>query len=1046
MLFIVLVGLGIFGLGDIPVDFFPEFELPIIVVNTRYDGAGPQEVETNVTRVLEGSLSSVSGIQEMSSSSSEGLSSVVLEFVFGSDLTEATNEIRDQLELVRSQLPSEAEDPQILKFDPSSQPIMDIALRGNLSAAEMREVAEDIVQPRFERVEGVGEANIQGGREREVRVEVIQNRLQALNITITQIAAALRTQNQQVGGGEIAEGERNLLLRTSGEFGSLDEIRNTVIATGSPADSRGRTSRLGRPIRLRDVAEVELGLSDVDQLAYINGEPGVYLSIRKESGTNSVEVADGVRSEIELIAPTLPSGVSLEVVDDSTTIVRSALNEVASSLVIGLAFATLVLFVFLRNLRTTLIIALSIPISMAITLGAMYFAGVSLNVVSLSGLIMGLGMIVDSSIVILENIYNKRAGGLDAHQAATVGTQEMVGAITASAMTTISVFLPIVLMRGELDVIGVMFGEIAFTIIFAILASLLVAVLLVPVLSSTYLPLRSPEEREKKLGALRGADRKMEQFFQWLDRVYASAVRGVLSARAATLVVAFAVLVVSLLLVTRLDIIFAPPTEEDSMTVEFELPVGTRIEVTEASLRRLETMIVGEFDEIQNILVTAGSSGGGFFGGASSEHLGEVTVNLPTVGERTTSVGDIEEFVRDNASLFPGVQLNFSQSQGAALSGSDPIDVAVIADDLDAATDTAYAIQRLMLDSFPEITEPALSVSDALPELEVVIDRSRAYAFGLSVADIAEEIRANVQGTVATQYRSGGEEIDLFVTLRQDDRSDIPDLERIFLRSSAGEVVPLSNFATLQRRGGPVSIERENEQRIVNVTGGLLPGNTPADVQARLQAAIESTITLDEGVRLDFSGEQAVIAETASAFLVVLAMAILLVFAVMASQFESFRSPFIIVFTIPLMLIGAIGIYFLMGQPFSMFSFMGLIMLAGLVVNNGIVLVDYTNLLRVRGLSIIEACVEAGRSRLRPVLMTTFTTILGMVPLAFFPGDAAVATQPVALTIVGGLVSSTFMTLFVVPVLYSLIASKTTVRKVDPSAQAAQAALAQQPH
>lgn len=1036
MIFVVLTGLGVVGLLDIAVDFFPEIEFPTIVVTTRYDGAGPEEVETNVTRVLEGSLSNVGGIDEVSSSSSEGNSTIVLEFVWGTDLTEATNDIRDQLELVAGLLPDDAEDPRILKFDPSSQPIMDVAIRGNLPLEELRDIAEDVVQPRFERIEGVGEASIQGGQERQVRVEVIQNRLQALGITITQIQNALRSQNQQIGGGEVAEGERNLLLRTTGEFDSLEEIRNTVVAFGAPASSQGRTSQLTRPILLRDVADVELGLADVEQTATVNGEPGVYLAIRKESGTNSVEVADSVRAAMEQIAPLLPAGIVLEVIDDSTSIVRSSLNEVAASMLIGLAFATLVLFVFLRNARTTLIIAISVPVSFAIALAAMYFGGRTLNVVSLSGLIMGLGMIVDASIVVLENIHNHRMAGMSAEQAATLGTQEMFASITASALTTISVFLPIVLLRTQLGVIGVLFGEIAFTIIFTISASLLVAVLLVPVLASTYVPLRSTEALARRPRVWRSFDAAMGRFFDRLDRVYARSLRAVMAARGTTLFVAFAVLVASLLLVPRLDIIFAPATPADSITIEMELPIGTRLEVTEAAVQQLGALIDAEFDQLQNILVASGSSGGGGFGiGSSSENIGEVTVNLPPLGERTIGVDQIEQFVRDNAYRFPGIEISYSDSQGAALSGSDPIDVSVISDDLDAAGETAYAIQRLMLDRFPQITEPTLSVSDALPELEVVIDRERAYAFGLSVSDIAGEIRANVQGATATQYRSGGDEIDVFVALREEDRSDIPDLERIFLRSSAGGLVPIANFASLRRRTGPVTIERENEQRIIHVTGGLSPGNVPAAVQAELEAAITDSLVIPDDVQLSFTGEQAEIAETASVFMIVLLIAVLLVFAVMASQFESFRSPFIIVFTIPLMLIGAIGIYFLMGQPFSMFSFMGMIMLAGLVVNNGIVLVDYTNLLRVRGMDVLEACIEAGRRRLRPVLMTTFTTILGMTPLAFFPGEAAVATQPVALTIVGGLFSSTLMTLFVVPVLYSLIAGKSRVRKVDPSAQ-----------
>ena len=1036
MVFLVLIGGGFIGLVDIPINYFPEADFPIIQVTTAYPGAGPREVETNVTRELEASLSSVSGIEQMTSTSSENFSSITLEFGWGSDLTEKTNEIRDELEVVSDNLPDDAEQPRILKFDPASQPIIDLAISGELASEELRRLAEDVVQPRIEQVTGVGQVELLGGRERQVRVDLLQNRLQAHGITANQVARSLEAQNQEIGAGEIDEGERNLLLRTSGEFQSLDEIRNTVVAYGPPARSRGRTSQLGRPILLRDLAEVSFGLSEAEEFTYFNGEPAVNLSVRKQSGTNTVEVADLVKEEMAQIRETLPTGATIHVAEDSSSVVRSALADVSSSLTVGLGFAILILFIFLRNLQTTFIIGLSIPISLVLTLGAMYFTGITLNVATLSGLILGLGMIVDSSIVILENVYTKRSTGMSVHAAAISGTKEMITPISAASLTTISVFLPIILLRGDLDVIGIIFGNIAITVVYTILAALVVAALLTPVLSSTYIPLSSPQQREKRSAFVKRLNRPFDRFFDWLDDVYARGVRGVLHHRGTTLTVAFTVLVSSLLLFGVLDVMFTPSISEDSTTVQVELPVGTRVEKTEEVMLQLEELVAAEFNDTENILVTAGG-GGGFFGGSSSEHYGELTVNLKPLGVRTESIDDVERFVRSQTHLFPGTEIGFSGGQQEQILGTDPIDVSVISNDLEAATATAYDIQRLMIERFPEITEPDLSVSEALPELEVVIDRQRAYSFGLNVATIGQEIRANVDGVTATEFRSAGEELDVFVSLQEADRSDVPDLEKIFLNVGTGESIPLSNFATLRRRTGPVSIEREDEQRIVHVTGGLREGYTPVDVESRLRASVEQELTIPDSVRLDFAGEQAQIEEIGSVFLLILAIAVALVFSVMASQFESFRSPFIIVFTIPLMLIGAITIYLIMGQPFSMFSFMGLIMLAGIVVNNGIVLVDYINLLRVRGYDVLEACVEAGRSRLRPILMTTFTTMFGMVPLAFFPGEAAVATQPVAITIVGGLVSSTPMTLFVVPVLYYLIAGKHPVRKEDPAAVAA---------
>ena len=464
------------------------------------------------------------------------------------------------------------------------------------------------------------------------------------------------------------------------------------------------------------------------------------------------------------------------------------------------------------------------------------------------------------------------------------------------------------------------------------------------------------------------------------------------------------------------------------------LPQGTRLETTEATMLEMEEIVRAEVPEIENLLLNVGS-GGRFSAGGSNR--GQITVTFPTVGERTSDPRDVETALRGAGDRFPGVEIRFSQNQGRGLSGGSPIDVVIESDDYDAAVEVAYEVQRLIAEEFPEITEPEVSADSALPELQLRIDRERAYDFGFTVSAIASEVRANIDGTTAGVFRSGGDELLIRAALRREDREDTPDLESIFLRTSSGELVPVSNFASFHRGAGPVSIERENEQRTVHVTAGLAPGTEAAEIQPRLEASLRDSIPVPRGTTVRFSGEVSAIEETGSQFLIVLAVAVALVFAVMASQFESFKAPFIIFFTIPMMLIGVLWLYFLLGEPLSMFSLVGLVMLAGIVVNNGIVLVDYTNLLRARGIEVRQACVDAGRSRLRPVLMTTFTTILGMVPLAFFPGEGAAITQPVGMTIVGGLVSSTAVTLFLIPVLYSLIEGRGKVRHIDPVGETA---------
>ncbi|MFP4431211.1 MAG: efflux RND transporter permease subunit [Spirochaetaceae bacterium] len=1031
VVFLVAAGVGIFTAGNIPIDLFPEVEFPVIAVVTTYDGAGPREIEENITRVVEGALANVSGIDTISSTSSEGNSAVILELYWDVDLPEATNEVRDQLELIRNALPEDADDPRILKFDPSALPILDVAVRGDRSPEELRALAEELVQSRLERLEGVGEAALRGGREEVVRVDLIQTRLAAFGITVREVARMIGAQSSDAGGGTIEEDSRLLYVRTTGQFRSVEDVADTVVAYTPRSTTLASGSRGSRPVVLSEIAEVYRGYEEPSRIVYVNGEPGVYLAIRKESGTNSVEVGDLVKAEIELINQTLPGDITLQVVSDDTTLVRSSLEQVTGSLLTGALFAVLVLLFFLRNIRTTFIITISIPLSLVITLLAMYFGGVTLNLLTMSGLILGLGMIVDSSIVILEHIYTNRLSGMSPREAAEVGTKEMITAITASALTTISVFLPILLFRRQLEFFGVFFGNIAFTVVVAILASLAVAILLVPVLASTYLPLRLPSQRFRRLRFLKPVDDGLGRFFSRLEDGYARALDVVLSYRGATIAAALALLIVSLSLFPRVGLIFSPPSAEDQIEVFLTLPPGTRLETTEQVMLEMETIIREEVEEIENLLLNVGS-GGQFSAGGTNQ--GQITVTFPTIGDRSSDPRDVETVLREQSDRFPGVEFRFSQNQGRGLSGGSPIDVVIESDDYDAAVDVAYSVQRLILEEFPEITEPEVSAEAALPELQLVIDRDRAYDLGLTVTEIAAEVRANVDGTTAGFFRSAGDELPIRAALRPEDREDTPDLESIFLKSTGGELVPASSFASYVRGTGPVSIERENEQRTVHVTAGLAPGSEAAVVEPALEAALQESIPVPEGTSVRFSGEVSAIQETGTQFLLVLAVAVGLVFAVMASQFESFKAPFIIFFTIPMMGIGVMWLYFLLGEPLSMFSLVGLVMLAGIVVNNGIVLVDYTNLLRARGVEVRRACIDAGRSRLRPVLMTTFTTILGMVPLAFFPGEGASITQPVGMTIVGGLISSTAVTLFLIPVLYSLIEGRTRIHHIDPVA------------
>jgi HAE1 family hydrophobic/amphiphilic exporter-1 len=1020
--FVILIGLGLYISPQIPLDLYPEINPPILVVFANYEGAGPEEVENTLTRPLEGQLTNVSNIKGMTSTSSEGSSMIMLEFGWGQDISESANEVRDKLEFIKDFLPEKAGSPQIFKFDPSMLPILDLVIRGDRSPEELLQIAEDTVQPLIEQVEGVSMTSVVGGRKPIVKVEISANRLDAYGLTLTQVAQALQTQNIQIGAGSIEEGSKKFLIRTSGEYDSIDDIRNTVVTYKGGVVMPGQPVNPSKVIKLDDIADVTMGFEDQSSAVYINGEPGVNISVQKQTGTNSVQTADNVITRLEEINKVLPYGVKVEVISDTTQMIRMTLDQVISSALTGAIFAMVILFVFLRSLKSTFIVGLSIPVSLLITLMAMYFFGLTLNLLTLTGLILGIGMIVDSSIVILENIYRYREKGAKLTASALLGTQEMIMAITASILTTICVFLPMLMFKSELDVIGVMFQDLAFTIVIALLSSLLIAITLVPTLAGRFIPLHTKKQRPVKNKALRSIDNFMEKRFNGLDNLYMKSLHTVLDHKGATVSIVIIIFAASVALFSTVGINFLPTSGDDFVQVSIELPVGTKLDVTEDVINQFQYYVESEIEGYTDIIVTTGSSGG-FFGETPSNQ-GSIKILLPEYEQRIETSDEIKEIMRSHFESFPSVKFSFSSGQMQMGGSASPIDVIIKSEDLKLAGETAIQIRDLIKENIPEVTEPTVSLNEGLPQIEVNVDREKAYALGLNIYSIGSEISANIDGKSAGTYRSGGEEFDIKVLLEEEDRKSLDDLNNIFIMSQMGEKIPVSNFATLERTTGPTSINREDQSRVLHVTGGLKPGASTSEVEAKVRDLVTSNIVADDKVIIDFGGDWAQIMEMIVKFLIIMVIAVALVFAVMASQFESLLDPFIIFLCLPLMAVGVIWIYIITGTTFSMFTAVGLVMLAGIVVNNGIVLVDYTNLLRERGLTIREATVQAGGNRLRPILMTTLTTVLGMVPMAFFPGEGSELVQPIGLTVIGGLTVNTLGTLYLVPVLYSIFNRK----------------------
>ena len=985
---------------------------------TNYSGVGPEEIETTITRPLEGALSNVANVEKITSVSSEGSSQITIEFTYGTNMDEAPNDVRDKLEFVKSNLPEEATTPQIFKFDPSMIPILMLAVKGNRSPEELKKIAEDTIQPRIEQVEGVSLTSVSGGRERAIMVEIPQNRLDAYNLTLSQISQSLKGQNIQISAGSITEGSKNYLIRTAGEYKTIDEIKNTVIAyKGSQFASRDPGVKNSQVVRLRDIANIYDGYKKEENNVFINGQPGVYITVQKQSGTNSVKTADNVMERLKKINQEVPRGISVEVLHDTTKIIRDSLKEVSSSATSGAFLAVIILFVFLRSMKTTLIIGLSIPVSIVITLMLMYFAGLTLNMMTLTGLALGVGMLVDNSIVILENIYRYREKGTKLKAASILGSQEMILAITASTLTTIVVFAPVVIFRSQLGMIGEMLASLSFTVVISLTASLFVAIFLVPVLTSKYLPIFSRKE-EPLSGILKTVDDAMGRFFERLDGAYKNSIRFVLKHRVFTIVGIFLVFLASFLLVPLTGFEFMPTMAQDSVSVNVELPIGTKLEITQAVLRQLELVVQKEVKGYKSIAISAGSKS--FFGflGASQSHKGTISITLPPFSERIDDSHTVEQKLRNHFNDFPSALFSFRQNRG--FGNSNPIDILVKSNDLTKSREVAEKIKDILKTDIPEATEPTIDLKDGLPQVEIFIDRDRAYDLGLNIATIGAEIRANVDGVTSSKFREKGSEYDIVVILDPKDRDAIPDLNKISVANAQGKRIPLASFAKLERTTGPVSINRQNQIRVVHVTAGVLKGADLNKIETQTRALISERIPADESYVIEFSGDYANLMKYGYKIIIIFIISILLVFGVMASQFESLLDPFIIMFTIPLTLIGVIGIHVLTKTNFSMFTAVGIVTLAGVVVNNGIVLVDYTNLLRKRGRSIVEACIEAGGNRLRPILMTTLTTVLGLLPVAFVSSEGSDLVTPISKTLLGGLTVSSLFTLFLIPVIYAI--------------------------
>lgn len=1014
--FILATLLGIYCTITLPIDLYPDMDIPYIMVFTSYSNAGPEETEKSVTRTMESALSSVTGLKKLQSQSMTGTSLVVLEFEYGTNLDEAKADIRDKIDMIRNYLPDSADSPVIFQMDPSMIPIMGLVVSGTRTPEELSSYVEDIIQPRLEQVDGVASATLVGNSEKCIKVEVPRDRLDAYGLTITQICQMIGAQNMTSSGGQIEQGDTNYTISAEGTYKSVDDVKGTVVTY--KANSKGEIV----PILLRDVANVYAGYKDVTSEAYMGGKSCVMLMVQKQSGKNSVATAEKCRAQVNKILQELPGDVKIIEAYNTTDDINNTIKNVVNSLLQGIVLAVVVLYIFLRSIKSTFIIALSIPISVLITLALMYFCGFTINMMTLSGLLLGIGMLVDNSIVILENIFSYRERDAKADVAAVLGSEEMLGSITASTLTSVCIFLPMVMFQKMLGMMGKLFVSFAFTIIFSLLCSLLTAAVLVPVLSSKYLVVEKQSER-KMPKWLQGFDGLMSRFFTWLDNAYASGVEKVLRHRKLVITVLVLLFFGSIFSVKLIGFIFMPEEATTSVSVALEMPKGTTLELTREVIQQYEANVMKDLKGVKYSLISVGGST--MMSTASDSNTATLRISLYPESERLPDYDNeksTKEKCRKYFNSFPGAEFTFSSGMSFA---SSAIDVVIRSDDLNLARATSKEIQKVIKENCSDyVNEVTSDLEDGLPQLKINLDRNRMYELGITAYGAGSELNAAINGKTASRYDDNGTQIDIVVGLDEADKQKFGDLENMYVTNSMGNRIPFASFSRYEESLAPVTIRRENQSRTIRLSVEPKSGISINEVQEAIADTVRKNVVLDEKVMVSYEGSFEDMIDSVKKFSVIIIMAVLLVFAVMASQFESYRDPFIILFTIPLSFIGVIFIYLITHTMLNIVSVVGMLVLVGTIVNNGIVLVDYTNLLRKRGYALKEACIEAARSRLRPILMSTLTTVTSLIPMAFFPGETGAMTQPIGLTVLGGMTFGSLMTLFVMPVIYFIFNKK----------------------